>query len=252
MVRPQTFGALAAFLALVAPGIVFELRRERRRGGHRESVFREASRVALGSLVFSLVAMWVLIGLEAAGVPFADIVAWSTSGSAYVPQHLFIIVWTALAELALACGAAVTVDLLLARFGREPATVRKLSAWTETLRRDCPPTAVPWVHVYLADGCSFFGALRSYTVGDAAEREIVLDGKGLTYVGKPVEGGEQFEKKPIGEAWERVIVVASRITYLKVVYLDRETGERVWYRARRSRSPESVPAGTVEHQQVSL
>lgn len=49
---PQTMGALAAFLALVAPGIVFELRRERRRARRAETAFREAARVALGSLAF--------------------------------------------------------------------------------------------------------------------------------------------------------------------------------------------------------
>jgi hypothetical protein len=239
MVLPQTIGALAAFLVLVAPGIVFELRRERRRGGHRESAFREASRVALGSLVFSLVAIWMLIGLETVGAPFADVVAWSTGGWGYARQNLFLVVWTIIAELALACGAAAAADLLVGRYGREEATVRKLSAWTETLRRDCPPKAVPWVHVCLEDGSSFFGALRSYTVGDVvADREIVLDGRGLTYVGRPTDGGDEFENEPIGETWERVIIAAARINYLRVVYLHQETGERVLYKAKRRRVSE--------------
>lgn len=240
MVLPQTLGALAAFLMLVAPGIVFELRRERRRGGHRESAFREASRTALGSLVFSLVAIWTVVGLEVVGAPFADVAAWSSGGWGYARQNLLLIAWTVVVELAVACGCALLADVLIARYGRELATVRKLSAWTETFRRDCPPNAVPWVHVCLEDGSSFFGSLRSYTVGDAvAEREIVLDGRGLTYVGKPLEGGDAVEKIAMGEAWERVIIAASRITYVRVVYLQRETGERVAYAARRRRLEEA-------------
>jgi hypothetical protein len=65
-VVPQTIGALASFLALVAPGIVFELLRERRRAGARESAFHEASRVAVSSLAFTLAATMILLGLHAA------------------------------------------------------------------------------------------------------------------------------------------------------------------------------------------
>jgi hypothetical protein len=60
-VIPQTILSLVAFLFLVAPGILFELRRERRRPGRKETAFREAARTALASLLFSVAAVLVLL-----------------------------------------------------------------------------------------------------------------------------------------------------------------------------------------------
>jgi uncharacterized membrane protein SpoIIM required for sporulation len=59
-VIPQTVLSLVAFLFLVAPGILFELRRERRRPGRKETAFREAARTALAGLLFSVAAVLVL------------------------------------------------------------------------------------------------------------------------------------------------------------------------------------------------
>ena len=51
-VTPDGWGSALVFLLFVAPGIVFDLLEVLRAGAH-ESAFREASRVALSSLVFS-------------------------------------------------------------------------------------------------------------------------------------------------------------------------------------------------------
>ncbi len=261
---PQTLGALAAFLTLVAPGIVFELRRERHRARRTETAFREAARVALGSLIFTMASVLVLAGFQAlifglgGGRLFLDAEAWLSTGEAYARQHLTLIVVSVAVELALACGLAVAFDLVLGRYGRERASVRQWSAWMEALWLDRPNGTRPWLHVILDDGSSFFGYLRSYTPsGPMADRELVLEGESLTYQGKPLGGGEEFEKKVIGDTWHRVVLPGSKITYLRVCYIHRKTGELIRDPEHRLRPGEAVadqpdastakPAEAVEH-----
>jgi hypothetical protein len=231
---PQTLGALGAFLTLVAPGIVFELLRERRRVRRTESAFREASRVALGSLVFSLLASVVLIGVHAlfrslfAANVLIDLDRFAANGASYARQHVGSIAFSVLAELALACAFAVLVDFLLARRGHETRSVQPETAWRVVFRTDRPKDSVPWVHVHLEDGSSFFGFLRTHTAsGDPDDREIVLEGAELTYLGKPLGGEDAVEETVIGGRWDRVVIPASRVKYLRVQYRDVTTGRRV-------------------------
>lgn len=226
---PQTLGALGAFLTLVAPGIVFELLRERRRAGRTESAFREASRVALGSLVFSLLASVVLIGVRPlVANALVDLPRFAADGAAYARQHVPAIAVSVVVELVLACAFAVLVDLVLARRGHETTSVQPQTAWRVVFRTDRPRDTVPWVHVHLEDGSSFFGFLRSHTAsGDPDDREIVLEGTELTYLGQPLLGGDAVEETVIGGRWDRVVIPASRVKYLRVQYRDVTTGQRV-------------------------
>lgn len=230
---PQTIGALASFLALVAPGIVFELLREQRRAGPKESAFHEASRVAVSSLAFSLAATLLLLGVHAATSKwfgwnvFVDVQALLTKPD-YPKQHVVLIAWNVVAELVLACLLALAFDSLLARRRRQPRSLGKQSAWVKVFREDRPANTLCWVHVMLEDGNSFFGFLRSYdAAGDPDTREIVLEGTKLTYVGEPVTGGDEKKTTVIGRDWERVVIPGSRIRFLRVQYLDAETGARV-------------------------
>jgi len=219
-VIPQTLGALAGFLALVAPGIVFELRRERRRGRHQETAFREASRVALGSLVFTLAAVLLMTAVQAAGAHlFVRPADWLTRGEAYAREHLTLIVVSVAVELAIACALAWGFEALFAHRRGEAATVQQRSAWAQALRTDRPAGSRAWAHAQLENGTSFYGYVRSYTPsGPLTERELVLEGEALT-----CEKDE--ETKVIGEDWRRVVIPASKITYLRVTYLDAATGE---------------------------
>ncbi|MGW3964082.1 DUF6338 family protein [Amycolatopsis sp. NPDC005003] len=217
---PQTLGALAGFLALVAPGIVFELRRERRRGRHQETAFREASRVALGSLVFTLASVLLMTAVQQAGARlFVRPADWLTRGEAYAREHLTLIVVSVAVELAIACGLAWGFEALFAHRRGEAATVQQRSAWAQALRADRPAGTRAWAHAQLENGTSFYGYVRSYTPsGPLAERELVLEGEALTCE-------KDDETKVIGEDWRRVVIPGAKITYLRVTYLDAKTGE---------------------------
>jgi hypothetical protein len=232
-VVPQTIGALASFLALVAPGIVFELLREQRRAGPKETVFREASRVALSSLAFTVASTAILLGVHAATAKwfgwrlFADPTALVAKPD-YVKQNVALVAYSAVAELVLACALAAAFDTALARRRQQPRSLGKQSAWVKVFREDRPPGTVCWVHVMIEDGTSFFGFLRSYdAAGDPDTREIVLEGTKLTYVGEPFTGGDEKKVTVIGRDWERVVIPGSRIKFMRVQYLDAESGERV-------------------------
>ncbi|NGY59085.1 hypothetical protein G7043_09115 [Lentzea sp. NEAU-D13] len=238
---PQTIGALASFLALVAPGIVFELLRERRRAGARESAFHEASRIAVGSLGFTLASTAILLTLHAATTSWfgwrlvVDVPALLTQPT-YAKQHVVLIGYSVVAELMLACALALSLDTALARTRRQPRSMGKQSAWVKVFREDRPENALCWVHVMIEDGTSFFGFLRSYdAAGDPDTREIVLEGTKLTYVGEPVTGGDEKKVTIIGRDWERVVIPGSRIKFMRVQYLDAETGERVDSKRRQRR-----------------
>ncbi|WP_330271081.1 DUF6338 family protein [Lentzea sp. NBC_00516] len=248
---PQTIGALASFLALVAPGIVFELLREQRRAGPKETVFREASRVALSSLAFTVASTAILLGVHALAAKwfgwklFADLNA-VVAKPDYVKQNVALLGYSAVAELVLACLLALAFDAVLARRRRQPRSLGKQSAWVKVFREDRPPNALCWVHVMLEDGSSFFGFLRSYdAAGDPDTREIVLEGTKLTYVGEPVTGGDEKKTTVIGRDWERVVIPGARIRFMRVQYLDAETGTRV-DSARRPVTADAAPRKPVE------
>jgi hypothetical protein len=59
-VIPSTTAALVGFLFFVAPGLVWELTRERREPPREGSTFRDASRVALASVVFTTAGVGII------------------------------------------------------------------------------------------------------------------------------------------------------------------------------------------------
>lgn len=216
---PQTTGALLAFLALVAPGLTFEILRERKRVPAEASTFREISRVALSSLAFSAAAV-VILGLLQSWRDdlFVNPGDWLQQGNGYLKQHPTLIAISFCVELAIACGTATVAHFVLFLFGRGKGSISNENSWFEALRADVPKGALPWVHVKLKDGVSFFGYCRSYTpAGKPDEREIALEGINMVRVDGP-GGGEAR----IGEKWERVVIPGSQIAYIRVAYQSNE------------------------------
>ncbi|MEV6913022.1 DUF6338 family protein [Amycolatopsis sp. NPDC051071] len=92
------------------PGIVFELLRERRRAGRTESAFREAARMALGSLAFSLVSSLLLTGAHTAFGWFISLDRLTADPAAYARESLPLILTSVVTELLVACLLAVVLD----------------------------------------------------------------------------------------------------------------------------------------------
>ena len=171
---PQTLGTVAAFLALVVPGIAFESILERRRPAVERSAFRESARTALASLTFT-VASLLLLAIVRASLPttMPDIGAWLREGNSYLQDNYRLIARAALVEVALATVLAALTALVIG--GTRPK-IKQISAWHEYVVRALASSARPVVQVFLDTGEAYFGELHSYTpeAVPTDDREIVL------------------------------------------------------------------------------
>jgi Family of unknown function (DUF6338) len=214
-VIPQTIAALAAFLFLVAPGLTFELIRERRRPPVDETAFREASRVALASLVFTLLSLLILfIGQLLAPKLLPDPAVWVESGKAYIKKNYQLIAIAALLQFALSCGLAATAAVIIGR--SSAARINPYSLWYLALRGWVKPKQQPLAMVVLNNDTTIFGQVRGYsTENERDNRELIL-GPPLFY---QEEGDE--ETTDLSTDWTYVLIPASSMRYLAVDYWSR-------------------------------
>jgi hypothetical protein len=216
---PQTLGSLLAFLGLIAPGLIFELRRERRRPTIEETAFREASRVALTSLAFTLSALALLAVVRARRPELMpDPGAWLKQGHRYVNEHYRLIARTFLIEISIAAGLALLTDWLLA--GTARGRIVPGSLWFHLLRMQRPDNTVPWLHARLKDETEFWGYLGDYTPEEKLEnREISIVGPKLQMRRK----GENTNT--MLDTWASVAVRGDEINFLRITYIDKDTGQ---------------------------
>lgn len=213
---PQTAGAVLAFLGLVAPGLLFELLRERRRPTFNESAFHEAGRVALMSLAFTLLAFAILAAVRiAAPGAMPDPGKWLQQGNAYVKAHYLLVAGALLAEVIVACAAVLVADLVIR--GSARGHIRHRSIWFQVLRIDRPAHKVPWLGLTLDDGTEISGYLAYYTEKEEqSNREIALWGPCLGI--RPPRHPEYTEL----DKWKCIVIRGDKISHMKVTYLDEE------------------------------
>jgi Family of unknown function (DUF6338) len=211
-VIPQTVLSLVAFLFLVAPGILFELRQERRRPGRNETAFREAARTALASLLFSVAAvLMLLVAGRRWPTLLPDAERWLREGRPYFQAEYSVVLRFVLLELAVALLLAVLADYA---FGaRQQPTIRPISSWYRVFRSQLPAGTQPFVRVRVEDGTEYCGMLASYTPdSELADRELVL-APPLTR-----QRPEDATPSPLAGPWQRVIVSGPAIRDLWVAY----------------------------------
>jgi hypothetical protein len=241
---PSTVGAFVAFLGLVAPGLVFQMTGESRRPSHTETTFRELSRVALTSLIFTLASLALLACWRLAWPgQLIDARAWLTGGQAYLGDHLLVVSFTLVLEVALACLLAFAAAEVLSRSSR--AHISPYGIWYKVLRDERPDDTKAWLVLHLTDGTELTGLLRHYTEGQVLERqEIAIGGphmKRLTPDGK---------LSNIGENFDTAVVRGDQILYMVVRYQDKN-GELA--RRRTKASPERERTGkSAEEKRLSI
>ena len=216
---PSTLATFAAFLMLVAPGLVFEIRRERRRPALEETTFREASRVALTSLLFSGASLAALSIVRAARPSLLpDLGLWLHQGNGFLVSRYRLVARAGLAEVALAIGIALGVDAWLARF-RSKGHIAPYGLWYQVFRVDRLQGQWPWVSLRLADKTQVWGYLRHYDPGaDVKSREIAVrgdvDGRHL-YI-----QADNDDKVTELTDWQTIVVPGDQIVLMKVTYRD--------------------------------
>jgi Family of unknown function (DUF6338) len=220
---PSSVPALFGFLFLVAPGVAYEIHRERRRPALQQSTFREASRVALWSLVFTTAAVAVL-ALARFALPrlLPDPSAWLAE-KGYAKQHggavgTFIVLEVTLAQV-MAWGTAAVV-------GRhDRSRIRQGDIWHKVFAADVPRNREVQA-VILTDNAEYRGTIVGYTVNaDVSNRELEL--QHVTF--RMRRGGEEARWLP--EPFDRVVIASTAIQEMWLHYRNEiEPGPSWWRR----------------------
>jgi hypothetical protein len=209
----DTWLSVLLFLLFVAPGLLFDMLSERRRASYTESAFREASRVALASLAFSLTAVAVLGGIRAI-VPKVfpdpgDLLA--QNPGTYAAHHYGQIFLTLVAQVALACGAASVFDRILGK-RKGSGSIRKISAWQMVLRQKLPKGHEAYVRVRLSSGIVYTGLVFAHSPDfDLDNRELIL----TQPMSSKLPGGTLT---PVPSQFKTVTIVGTLIETMSVEY----------------------------------
>jgi hypothetical protein len=173
-VVPGSWLSVLLFVILVAPGLLFDLLSDRRRGGFPESTFREISRVVLASFGFSAAAFGVLVLVRACEPDWMpDPRLMIDEPGTYLSDHYRLIFRTLVIQGGLALLFAYGVHLWLAH--KQGANIRRASAWTQIFKTDCPDGGAPYVRVRLKSGFVYTGFVGYFSPDlDQDGRELVL------------------------------------------------------------------------------
>jgi hypothetical protein len=215
---PQTLGALFAFLGLIAPGLLFELRREKRRPTIEETAFREASRVALTSLVFTLLSLAVLAVVRMQ-IPdwMPDPGLWLRRGHTYLNDHYRLIARALIVAILISLSFALLFDWLFA--GRATGRIVSGSLWFHLFRTQRPKGTIPWIYVRLKNDTQFWGYLGQYTP------EQKLENREISIVGPKLQTQQKGAGKVSLDNWASVAVRGDEISFMRVTYMDNRTGQ---------------------------
>ena len=191
----------------------------------QQSTFREASRVALSSLLLTLGALFILylvLLIEEEWLP--DPYEWFRTGSQYVKQHPRSIGAFFIGELLIAQGLAWGAAAWLGRHDR--ADIRQGDIWHKVFSVDVPPNRHVQVLV-LTGNAEYRGILGGYTVNaDFTNRELELQ-EPIMY-----RLPHWDEARPLPEPYERVVIPASAIKELWAHHrIEMEPPRSLWKRA---------------------
>jgi hypothetical protein len=209
---PDSLATLYALLALIAPGLAFQLVSERTRPPREESAFREASVVAVTSLVFTTLSVMILAAASREWpIWFVDVADWLDEGNQYASDNLWLVAKSVGLEVAVAVSFACLGALALSVLPTaSKSPVAKTSVWWQALQGDKPKDKASWVKAELVDGTQIWGYVHYFTIQDIGnDRDISFTGPGLSIqrgIGKPVE--ENYYKY--------YVVGAAQIRLLKV------------------------------------
>ncbi|MBX9243562.1 hypothetical protein ICW40_01925 [Actinotalea ferrariae] len=235
---PETAGALLALLGLVAPGLVYEMRRESRQPAPVTSAFREAGRVALRSLIFTVLALVVMLWVSSWWDRLPDVGAWLAAGNTYAAANYGAVATFVVLELVLACSFALVAESLTGSGIK--GDISAVSVWYASLDLDRPPAASrTWLRVRMESGTQYKGALRWYSPGASDERDVVIGGEGLARLADGKDPEDAASWTPL-DAWNQVILSGERIESVQVTYLGHDGG--VLRYAERPRAIERMSA----------
>jgi hypothetical protein len=221
---PESVAALVAFLLLLAPGIVWQLLRERHVPAVKETTLIEASRVVLSSLAATgaaalILLLWLWLPIYRDLSEASEMIA-----TADTVRYMAAVVANAL----LACGLVLIASAV--RWpGRAPVSPGRV--WNRAFARWVPAggSQKPGVIIELTDGTIWRGLLWAFDSDPEDGNRNVAIGPPLRV--KPA-GVPKFER--VAEAGDKsrvVLLPESHIRTMQVVYLGAASGAQSTGRA---------------------
>jgi hypothetical protein len=235
---PDSLAAFYALLVLVSPGLAYQLIAERTRPPREESAFREASVVAVTSLVFSSLSILLLAAVGRGHASwFVDLPAWLESGNQYATDHMWLVGRSVGLEVLLAVLlASITAILLNMTSTASTSPIAKTSVWYQALKGDKPKDMASWVMAELIDGTRIWGYVHYFTIQDIGnDRDISFRGPKLT-IQRP-NGQPETE-----EYYKYFVVNAAQLRILKVGHEPKKRKKR--QRSDRSQGDEATVSET--------
>jgi hypothetical protein len=222
----------------VAPGIVYELRRERHLPTQDRTAFREAAAIALASVFFSGGALLVLAAVRALWPStMPDAREWIDHPHRYLVHHYTLVGRTLAIAVVLALAAAWLVSWLVTWEHRD-ATIRSQDTLWSLFH--LKPGKLPYVSVKTSGGMIFEGPLLTHDAsGDRADRHLVIGPQALR--------GEVGKKpQPAPPGWDLIVVGLESVDHMYVNFdgdplkRNRRDEWRTWWGARPRRNRPQV------------
>jgi hypothetical protein len=210
---PGSWLSVLLFLLLVAPGLLFDLLSEQRRAGFGESAFREVSRVVLGSLAFSgfaFAGLVILRTVHPAWLP--DPKRLLEPGGSYARDQYRLLLRTLVLQASLALAAAWGWHMILSKL-QGGATIRRVSSWTQVLKRDRPSGHDAYVRVRLDSGVVYFGLVADFS------SDLEVDGRELVLAQPMASKSGDNPMTAVPRLCQRVVIRGSAIEVMSVEYL---------------------------------
>jgi hypothetical protein len=236
---PQTVVGFFFFLLLVAPGVGYELLRERRTPKFDESAFREASRVALYSFGFSFSALAIISLLRMCfPTDLFDLGAYSRDSMGYVKSHYTPVLRTVVFEVLLAFTLVVVVDRINAAkpysriYQTLPKPLRRVLAsdirrhgiWWDILVASRPKGQIAQLNIRLSDGSRVIGFFHMCTAYDSFDKAEICIKRGAAGPLLLLDTQDPNEQKPEGRKSRQldqddfIWVRGEDISYMRVRY----------------------------------
>jgi hypothetical protein len=210
---PTTTSAIAVFVLLVSPGLVFELLWQRSRPRRDESTFVEVSRVLLAGVVFSGSATLVIMILDvliSGTAPELPVLV--GEGSDYVAQHPGLSLGTLITVVTAAvCLSIAAHDLLTPRNARR---IVQETVWHTAFSRLAGPGSRVFLSVQLKDGSTITGYSAGYsTEPDPAMRDLLLTAP------LAIRLSGQKDATPLDSAWQSMVLSGAEICNIAASYI---------------------------------
>jgi len=216
-VVPSTLSAVLVFLLLVAPGIAFELLRQRARPPRGDTVFVEISRVLLAGVVISgLVVVLLAITRSISPGWLVDVRSQLIQGASYTAGNLDVIGVTVAAQLVLSLLLAVIGNRVLTPHRGRVITAD--SSWHVILAHLAGRGLRPFLSVELKDGTLYTGYRAEYsTEVEPQKRDLVLSPP--IKVRRPAASAATA----LPDDWQRLWIRGDEITTIAVSYVGSPT-----------------------------